>query len=463
MSSAEVSRPLTAKLAWSLLGQLRDLDRSVAMDLILASVYLLAGESRERLVGLATSNDHSAVGEMIAAAWDEDSMAPGWANSMRRTDRVGHRLQLAAARIVLGLAETVPREQVMDDNGSPAEAFDMLLALPEDGKHTSALPTPPTVVHAMADMLAPRPDESIYDPSCRVGELLIGAAEAVLRRTGKPLGARIAGQALDSHSRSISTMNLAVHGIKADLGRYGANTLHDDLHAGSRFDVVFSNPPFNQSWNPDHIDRDRLSYAVPPAHNANFAWLQLSLSKLNTSGRLGILLPNNAGVSENPAERAVRVGLLRDGLVDCMVALPPQLFPGTAIPVTMWILDRERDDRDGKVLFIDATRAGVMAQRTRRELESSDVDRMTGAYHAWRNREEMPYQGAATVPVKQILARDANLNPRAYVDAPDAETRPPTERSLAEAHQEELHRLSRRAAELDDEIDRKLAGLRWRR
>jgi type I restriction enzyme M protein len=451
----------TINVAWSVLGKLRDLDRSVAMDMVLASVYLMAGDQWGRLVNLAERQDHQAVGEMIAAAWDEGPGVPGWVRSVRLADRVGHPLQFAATKIVLEL-DGAARREAKSDRTSTADVFDLLVAKFADGEYPPAsVPTPPTVVQAMVAMLAPEQGEAVYDPWCRAGELLIGAAEAVRKQTGNPLGSRVAGQALDSRSRVISSMNLRLHGIDADLGGHAANALHDDIHAEDRFDLVLTNPPFNQSWEPEYFDGSRRIYAVPAAHNANFAWLQHSLAKLNRDGRMGILLPNNAGVSEGPADRAVRTGLLHDDLIDCMIALPPHLFPGTAIPVTMWLLDRRRNDRSGQVLFIDAAGAGVMVQRTRRELEPSDVERITGVYRTWRNGDGVWEPGAVVVPVNRILSKGAILNPRAYVGGADDEARSRAEISQLESYRDELGRLGRRATELDDEIDRKLAGLRW--
>lgn len=462
MPIAGDSGPHTIDMAWSVLGKLRDLDRSVAVDLILASIYLMAGEQRERLVDLAERQDHQAVGEMVAAVWDEGPAIPGWVRSVRLDDPVGRPLRLAATKVVLELDGAARREPRASDGASNADVFDLLVAKFADGESPPAsVPTPPTVVQAMVAMLVPEQDEAVYDPWCRAGELLIGAAEAVRRQTGNPLGHRIAGQALDPRSRVISSMNLRLYGIEADLGGYAANALHDDIHAEDRFDLVLSNPPFNQSWEPEHFGGSRRLYAVPSAHNANFAWLQHCLAKLNPDGRMCILLPNNAGVSESPADRAVRNGLLRDDLIDCMVALPPQLFPGTAIPVTMWILDRRRNDRQGQVLFIDAVEAGVMVQRTRRELEPSDVERITDIYRSWRHGNGVRERGAAVVPVNRILSEGANLNPRAYVGGANDEARSHAAISLFESYRDELGRLSRRATELDDEIDRKLAGLRW--
>ncbi len=399
---------------------------------------------------------------MVASIWDEGSATPEWARSVRVADRVGRPLQLAATKAVLELNWMAQHERKVGDRSSTANLFDLLIAKFADGESPPAsVPTPTTVVQVMVALLAPEQGEAVYDPWCRAGELLIGAAEAVKRWTGNPLDSRVAGQALDPRSRTISSMNLRLHGIEADLGGHAANALHDDIHADDRFDLVLSNLPFNQSWEPEHFDGSRKLYALPSAHNANFAWLQHSLAKLKPNGRMGVLLPNNAGVSEGPADRAVRAGLLRDDLIDCMVALPPQLFPGTAIPVTMWIVDRRRNDRRGQVLFIDAAEAGVMVHRTRRELEPSDVERMTSTYRAWRHGDGVQKPGAAVVSVDRILSKGANLNPRAYIGGADDEARSRAEISLFETYPDELARLSRRAAELDNEIDRKLAGLRW--
>ena len=190
-------------------------------------------------------------------------------------------------------------------------------------------------------------------------------------------------------------MNLAIRGIEANLGAEHADTFHRDLHKDLKADYVLANPPFNDSdWGGDRLQDDvRWKYGVPPAGNANFAWVQHFIHHLRPNGLAGFVLANGSMSSNQSGEGEIRKAIVEADLVDCMVALPGQLFYSTQIPVCLWFLARDKRngrfrDRRGGTLFIDARKLGRMIDRTQREMTAEDVARIAGTLPllAWRQR-----------------------------------------------------------------------------
>lgn len=182
-------------------------------------------------------------------------------------------------------------------------------------------------------------------------------------------------------------MNLDIHGVPADLTARPGIALDDDLHSGRQFDAILANPPFNMSdWCSDHPADRCWRYGAPPKSNANFAWLQHIWSSLAEGGRAAVVMANGALSSEQAGEGRIRAAMVEDGVVEALIALPPQLFATTAIPVTVWLLRRPGDTRDGEVLFVDARMLGSMISRTQRDLLPDDRRRIAGTVLEWRDR-----------------------------------------------------------------------------
>jgi type I restriction enzyme M protein len=232
-------------------------------------------------------------------------------------------------------------------------------------------------------------------------------------------------------------MNLALRGIEANLGPQNEDTFRRDLHPDLRADFVLANPPFNMSDWSRNPDDPRWRYGVPPAGNANFAWVQHIVHHLAPQGIAGFVLANGSMSAQQSGEGEIRKGLVEDDLVDCMVALPPQLFYGTAIPACLWFLIRDKSgrptrggrelrDRRGETLFVDARKLGVMVSRTHRELTDEELARTVRAYHAWRGEpdageyEDVPgFCRGATL--EEIRGHGHVLTPGRYVGAPPEE------------------------------------------
>ncbi|MGH3695622.1 MAG: N-6 DNA methylase [Pseudonocardiaceae bacterium] len=326
--------------------------------------------------------------------------------------------------------------------------------------------TPDSLVGCMVGLANPQSQDRVYDPFCRSGELLAAAVAHVERSGGDPEGMSFSGQVLSEASWQLTKLNAALHGADVDLGARPSSALHDDVHPGRRFDVVLANPPFNMShWAGRGGDADsRWSYGVPPAHNANFAWLQHVARKLAPGGRAAVLMSNMTTTSENPAEAAIRARMVDAGVVDCVMALPPQLFRSTGIPVSLWILRGVGEKAPPEILFIDATGLGAMTDRVQRILTDEDLDRIFMEYRGWCDgRSAGKYGGtsgfAKSVKHTEIRERDYLLNPRVYVEPVPPEVYP--ERSL-EAIKElraDLDDLRARSLDVRAELDAQLAGI----
>jgi type I restriction enzyme M protein len=221
-------------------------------------------------------------------------------------------------------------------------------------------------------------------------------------------------------------MNLAIRGIDHNLGTQAADAFHHDLHPDLRADFVLANPPFNDSdWGGNLLQDDpRWTYDIPPAGNANFAWVQHFVYHLSQNGRAGFVLSNGSMSTSTRGEKEIRQKMIDDDIVECMVALPPQLFYNTQIPACLWFLSgRKPDHRTGQTLFIDARRMGTMLDRTLRDLTGDDIALIAGTYHAWRENgdyaDEAGFCKSATL--EEIAGHGYVLTPGRYVGAPDME------------------------------------------
>ncbi|MFH9429541.1 type I restriction-modification system subunit M [Streptomyces sp. NPDC017615] len=261
-----------------------------------------------------------------------------------------------------------------------------------EGKKGGEFYTPQSVVRLIVEILEPY-NGRVYDPACGTGGMLVQASKFIEAHGGRGHKADIAvyGQEVNERTWRLAKMNLAIHGIDANLAARWGDTLADDKHPDLKADFVMANPPFNmRDWARDESDV-RWQYGVPPRNNANFAWLQHAVSKLSDRGTAAVVLANGSHSSPR-VEAEIRQAMVEADLVACMVALPPQLFRTTQIPACLWFLTKDKspqgakrlDDRRGTTLFIDARGMGEMVDRTERNLTEADLAKIAGTYHAWR-------------------------------------------------------------------------------
>ncbi|TAK37648.1 MAG: SAM-dependent DNA methyltransferase [Lysobacteraceae bacterium] len=269
----------------------------------------------------------------------------------------------------------------------------------KEGARAGEFYTPKSVVNLLVEILAPFKG-TIYDPACGSGGMFVQSAkfkDAHAAKLKKKGDLAIHGQELMAATRRLALMNLAVHGLHGDLGKTYGDTFHNDQHKTLRADYVLANPPFNISdWGGEKLaDDPRWVYGIPPKGNANFAWLQHMLARLSSRGRAGIVLANGSMSSQQSGEGDIRRGMVQGDVVECMVALPGQLFSNTQIPACLWFLSRDKKpgqngsvDRSGQILFIDARKAATgRISRTQIEFTEEDMQRIAQAYHRWRGTQ----------------------------------------------------------------------------
>ena len=290
----------------------------------------------------------------------------------------------------IGLGEQANRSK--DILGRVYEYFLSEFASAE-GKRGGQFYTPRCVVRVLVEMLAPYSGR-VYDPCCGSGGMFVQSETFVEAHGGQRDDIVIYGQESNPTTRQLALMNLAIRGIEANLGQEHADSFHNDLHTDLKADYILANPHFNDSdWGGNRLRQDRRwDYGVPPEGNANFAWVQHFIYHLAPNGTAGFVLANGSMSSNTSNEGEIRKSIIEDDLVDCMVALPGQLFYSTQIPVCLWFIARNKENqhfrkRTGETLFIDARKLGVMIDRVHRELTDEDITRIADIYQAWRGDE----------------------------------------------------------------------------
>jgi type I restriction enzyme M protein len=343
--------------------------------------------------------------------------------------RLGELVDLIAG---LGLGSAEHREK--DLLGRVYEYFLGKFAS-QEGKGGGEFYTPRSVVKLLVEMIEPYKGR-VYDPCFGSGGMFVQSENFVEAHGGQRNDIAVYGEELNDTTWRLGKMNLAIRGIEADLGPRWGDTFHDDLHPDLKADFILANPPFNISdWGGDQLrDDPRWKFGNPPAANANFAWLQHMASKLSPQGVAGVVLSNGSLSSQQSGEGEIRQRMVEADLVECIVALPGQLFYTTPIPVSLWFLNRDKTSRGARglrsrtneVLFIDARKMGTMVDRTHREFSNDDVARIAMTFHSWRGEPDASaYENAAgfcaAVSNSEIAKHRYALTPGRYVGSEEAE------------------------------------------
>jgi len=403
-------------------------------------------------------------------------------------DNYFSRLGLDASKLAALIDSINNIDTLIDEKGAKSEqdivgrVYEYFLGkfAATEGKGGGEFYTPKCVVNLLAEMIEPYHGK-IYDPCCGSGGMFVQSIQFVESHKGNKKDISIYGQEQTTTTYKLAKMNLAIRGIAANFGDVPADTFFKDQHPDLKADFIMANPPFNlKAWRgPDELTNDPrwAGYEVPPTGNANYAWILHMVSKLSESGVAGFVLANGAMSTNTKGEGEIRKKLIENDLVDCMIALPGQLFYTTQIPVCLWFLtknkkaetipghgDSNHRNRQGETLFIDARNRGSMVDRTHKELTADDIAEIARTYHAWRGEEkdgeyeDVPGFCKATT-LDDIKANDYVLTPGRYVGAAELEDDGELFEEKMQVLTQALLEQMEEAEKLDAVIKRNLAGL----
>ncbi|MET4047428.1 MULTISPECIES: class I SAM-dependent DNA methyltransferase [unclassified Rhodococcus (in: high G+C Gram-positive bacteria)] len=303
-----------------------------------------------------------------------------------------------------------------------------------EGKRGGEFYTPSSVVRVLVEVLEPYSGR-VYDPCCGSGGMFVQTEKFIENHGGNTADAAVYGQEANQRTWQMAKMNLAIHGITGNLGDRWEDTFAHDKHPDLKADFVLANPPFNiKDWSRREDDK-RWKFGVPPAGNANYAWIQHIISKLAERGSAGVVMANGSMSSNSGGEGDIRAQMVEADLVSCMIALPTQLFRSTGIPVCVWFFAKDKTagpkgsiDRQGQVLFIDARNMGYMVDRAERALSDEDIAKIGMTFHSWRGTDssdgieyadEAGFSRSSTI--EDVKATGYALAPGRYVEASDIE------------------------------------------
>lgn len=330
----------------------------------------------------------------------------------------------------------------------------------KDGQKGGEFYTPACIVKTMVEMIEPYSGR-VYDPACGSGGMFVQSLKFIQNHQGNVRNVAIYGQEKNPTTWKLAKMNLAIRSIDGDLGKFAADTFHEDLHKDLKADYILANPPFNISdWGQEKlVDDYRWKYGVPPKGNANYAWLEHMISKLSVNGKAAIILANGS-LSAGGQEAEIRKNIIEADLVDCIVAMPSNLFYTVTIPCSVWIINRNKKQK-GHTLFINASSLGTMVTRKLRELTEEDIQKIANTYKKYQNDddyEDIPGYCKKSI-IDEIKSNDYVLTPGRYVGTEEVkEDRIPFEEKMKKLT-EELSKQFEESHKLEEEIKKNLKAI----
>ena len=331
----------------------------------------------------------------------------------------------------------------------------------KEGKGGGEFYTPSSVVKTLVEILKPFDNCRVYDPACGSGGMFVQSAKFIKAHTGNRGNISVYGQEANADTWKMAKMNMAIRGIDADFGPHQADTFTNDLHPTLRADFILANPPFNyHPWNQEQLtDDSRWKYGLPPASNANYAWIQHMIHHLAPNGKIGLVLANGALSTQSGGEGEIRKRIIEDDLVEGIVALPTNLFYSVTIPVTLWFISKNKRQK-GKTVFIDARNMGHMVDKIHRDFTDDDIKLIADTFSAFQDGILENKKGfCAVATLQDISAQDYVLTPGRYVGIEEKEDDgEPFEEKMTRLTSE-LSGLFAKSHELEEEIRRKLGAI----
>ena len=323
--------------------------------------------------------------------------------------------------------------------------------------------TPSSIVKTIVEVLKPFDNCRVYDPCCGSGGMFVQSVKFLQAHGGNRDHISVYGQEANADTWKMAKMNMAIRGIDADFGPYQADTFFNDQHPHEKFDFIMANPPFNLSnWGQDKLQDDvRWKYGIPPAGNANYAWIQHMIHHLAPNGKIGLVLANGALSSQTSGEGEIRKNIINADLVEGIIALPPQLFYSVTIPVTLWFISKNKAQK-GRTVFIDARKMGYMVDRKHRDFTDEDIAKIADTFTAFQNGKLENVKGfCAVATTAEIAAQDYILTPGRYVGIEE-------QQDDGEPFEDKMKRLTGELADmfkqsdtLQNEIREKLKAIGW--
>ena len=321
--------------------------------------------------------------------------------------------------------------------------------------------TPSSIVKTIVSILKPFNNCRVYDPCCGSGGMFVQSEKFVQAHSGNRGTISVYGQESNADTWKMAKMNMAIRGIDANFGPYQADTFFNDLHKTLKADFIMANPPFNLSnWGQEKLKEDvRWKYGIPPAGNANYAWIQHMIHHLAPNGKIGLVLANGALSSQSSGEGDIRKNIIEADLVEGIVALPTQLFYSVTIPVTLWFISKNKKQK-GKTLFVDARNMGYMVNRKHRDFTDDDIQRLADTFSSFQDGTLEDVKGfCAVVNTKKIEEQDYILTPGRYVGIEIVEEdEEPFDEKMSRLTSE-LSEMFIKSRELETEIREKLGAI----